>query len=124
MGNEPGESTPMDVAALARRHPSTTLVCGHSGGDWERGICAIRETKNVSLGIAGFDPTAGVTEMAVRELGVRRVLYGTDVGGRCFISQLAKVLGADATEREKQLILGENLARLLAPMLAAKGAGP
>ena len=35
-----------------------------------------------------------------------------------------RILGADVTEREKKLILGENLARLLAPMLAAKGAGP
>jgi hypothetical protein len=41
--------------------------------------------------MCGFDPTAGVTEMAVREVGAARVLYGSDAGGRSFASQLAKV---------------------------------
>ena len=37
-GNLPGESTPYDLVELARRHPKATLICGHSGGDWERGL--------------------------------------------------------------------------------------
>ena len=32
--------------------------------------------------------------MAVRELGAERVIYGSDVGGRSFASQLGKVMGA------------------------------
>src|SRR2546430_7434930 len=31
--NFPGESTPLDLVELARRHPKATLICGHSGGD-------------------------------------------------------------------------------------------
>lgn len=120
-GNLPGESSPEDVAALAERHPQARLVCGHAGGDWERGIRAIRGTKNVYLGLAGFDPTAGVTEMAVRELGAARLLYGSDVGGRSFASQLAKVQGANISAADKRLILGGNLRRLLSPILQAKG---
>src|SRR4029434_9253051 len=30
-GNLPGESTPMDLAELARRHPEATFICGHTG---------------------------------------------------------------------------------------------
>jgi predicted TIM-barrel fold metal-dependent hydrolase len=71
--------------------------------------------------MAGFDPTSGAIEMAVRELGVERVVYGSDVGGRSFASQLAKTLGADIPETAKQLILGGNLRRMLAPILRAKG---
>ena len=41
-GNDPGESTPFDLAELAARHPTTPIICGHTGGDWERGIRAIR----------------------------------------------------------------------------------
>jgi hypothetical protein len=37
-GNSPGESTPTDLAQLATRHPKATLVCGHSGGNWELGL--------------------------------------------------------------------------------------
>jgi predicted TIM-barrel fold metal-dependent hydrolase len=120
-GNLPGESTPMDLAQLAARHPGATIICGHSGGDWEVGLRAIRPYKNVYADLAGGDPTAGFTEMAVRELGAERVLYGSDIGGRSFASQLAKVLGADVPTEARRLILGQNLKRLLAPMLQQKG---
>ncbi len=120
-GNEPGESTPYDLVELARRHPQVQFICAHSGGDWERGIRIIRSTQNVSGDVAGFDPTSGVVEMAVRELGAERVIYGSDAGGRSFASQLAKVIGADIPDRAKELILGGNLRRMLTPILQAKG---
>ena len=123
-GNEPGESTPYDVVALAKRHPNVQFVCVHTGGDWERGIRIIRDTKNVSAEIAGSNPTSGFVEMAVRELGAERVIYGSDAGGRSFASQLAKVLGAEIPDAAKELILGGNLRRLLAPALRAKGYPP
>src|SRR5688572_13383786 len=120
-GNLPGESMPMDLAELAARHPRATFICGHSGGDWERGLRVIRPLKNVYADLAGGDPTAGLTEMAVRELGAERIIYGSDVGGRSFASQLAKVFGADIPESARQLILFQNLKRLLTPLLQQKG---
>ena len=59
--------------------------------------------------------------MAVRELGAERVIYGSDVGGRSFASQVAKVMGANVPDSDKELILGGNLRRLLAPVLRKKG---
>jgi predicted TIM-barrel fold metal-dependent hydrolase len=59
--------------------------------------------------------------MAVRELGPERVVYGSDVGGRSFASQLAKVLGAEIPDSAKELVLGGNLRRLLTPILRSKG---
>ncbi len=120
-GNLPGESTPFDVAELAQRHPKATIICGHAGGDWELGIRAIREFKNVWIDVAGFDPTAGAVEMAVRELGADRIVFGSDAGIRSFASQLAKVLGAEVGEAAKRQILSGNLRRLLTPILRAKG---
>jgi predicted TIM-barrel fold metal-dependent hydrolase len=120
-GNEPGESTPMDVAVVAARHPKASLICGHTGGQWELGIRVVRGLPNVAIDLAGSDPTAGMVEMAVRELGARRILYGSDVPGRSFASQLAKVLGANVPDEARRLILGENLRRLLSPILDAKG---
>ncbi len=120
-GNEPGESTPYDLVELAKRHPRAQFICGHTGGNWELGIRAIRDTKNVCAGLAGSDPTSGFTEMAVRELGAERVIYGSDVGGRSFASQVAKVIGAEIPDSAKELILGGNLRRLLRPILKAKG---
>jgi len=120
-GNEPGESSPYDVVELARRHPDALLVCGHTGGDWELGIRIVRATKRLCVEIAGSNPTAGFIEMAVRELGAERIIYGSDGCGRSFASQLAKAIGADVPDSAKELILGGNLRRLLTPILKAKG---
>ncbi|HUQ91143.1 MAG TPA: amidohydrolase family protein [Bryobacteraceae bacterium] len=120
-GNLPGESEPVDVAALAARHPRVPIICGHTGGEWETGIRAIRHQKNVSADLAGFDPANGAVEMAVRELGASRVIYGSDSGGRSFASQLGKVMGADISEADRKLILGENLKRMMMPVLKRKG---
>lgn len=123
-GNLPGESTPDDLVALASRFSKVPLICGHSGADWERGLRAVRAYPNIHVELAGSDPTAGFVEMAVRELGARRVLYGSDVGGRSFASQLAKVTGAEIADEDRRLILAENLRRLLAPILRDKGIAP
>ncbi len=120
-GNLPGESTPTELAELARRHPDAPILCGHTGADWEVGIRAVRDCKNVLVDLSGSDPTAGLTEMAVRELGAERVVFGSDAGGRSFASQLGKVLGAEIPESARRLILSENLKRLLRPILTMKG---
>jgi predicted TIM-barrel fold metal-dependent hydrolase len=120
-GNLPGESTPMDLASLASRHPDASFVCGHVGGQWELGLRAVRPFANVAVDLGGVDATAGIVEAAVRELGAERVLYGSDAPGRSFATQLAKVHGAEVAEADRRLILGENLRRLLRPILRAKG---
>jgi len=120
-GNLPGESSPYDIVELAARHPHVPLICGHTGGDWELGIRVIRSTGNLYAGLAGSNPTSGFVEMAVRELGAGRIIYGSDAFGRSFASQLAKVRGADIPELAKDLILGENLRHMLTPILNSKG---
>ena len=121
-GNLPQESTPMELAELAARHPGVPLVCGHTGGgDWALGIRAIRTQRDVYADLGGGDPVYGEVEMAVRELGASRVLYGSDVSGRSFASQIGRVLGADLSVADKKLILRDNLRRLLLPALVRKG---
>ena len=50
-----------------------------------------------------------------------RVLYGSDVNGRSFASQLGRVLGADLPLEQKRMILRDNLRNLLLPALRRKG---
>lgn len=120
--NLPHESTPMELAELSARHPGVPMICGHTGGgDWALGIRAIRERPDVYADLSGGDPVYGEVEMAVRELGASRVLYGSDVSGRSFGSQLGRVLGAEISVADKRLILRENLRRLLLPALKRKG---
>lgn len=107
------ESTPADLATLAGRHPQVSFIAGHTGNDWERGIRAIRAAKNVLADVSGCDPCAGMVEMAVRELGAERVVFGSDAAGRSYASQLGKIYGADIPLAAKRLILRDNLRRLV-----------
>src|SRR5205823_2709235 len=80
-GNLPGESLPTDVAALARRYPEARLLMAHLGGDCQFGVRAIRDCPNVSIDFAGSVNEYGAYELAVRELGEDRVVFGSDLPG-------------------------------------------
>jgi uncharacterized protein len=112
-GNEPGESTPDDVAALARSAPHARIIMGHLNGGGLRGIEAVEPYPNVVVETGGSDPERGIVEAAVRRLGTRRIVFGSDVAGRHFGTQLGKVVGADLSDAAKRRILWDNLARLL-----------
>jgi predicted TIM-barrel fold metal-dependent hydrolase len=103
---------------VARRYPDTTFVCVHAGGEWEKGLRAIRDCGNVLVEVSGFDPTAGFVEMAVREIGAARILFGRE---RSFATELGKVLGAAISDDDRGQILGGNLRRVLTPILRRKG---
>src|SRR2546430_15885233 len=80
--NFPGESTPLDLVELAKRHPRATLICGHSGGDWQLGIRAVRESATLYTETGGSDPTTGFAEFPVKELRAHRALYARGPGRR------------------------------------------
>ena len=112
-----GESTPAELAELAARFPEQKFVCAHAGGEWQRGIRAVRESKNILVETSGFDATAGFIEMAVRELSAERIVFGSHLPSRSLGTELGKILGADVSEQDKRLILGENFRTLLRPIL-------
>ncbi len=112
-----GESTPSELAELASKFPEQKFLCAHAGGEWERGIRAIKGSPNVLIETSGFDPTAGFIEMAVREIGAERIVFGSHLPSRSLGTELGKVIGADITERDKTFILGENYRKLLQPIL-------
>jgi len=61
---------------LARRHPAVPIICGHTAAPGAPGSRDPRREESLS-DLAGSDPTAGYVEMAVRELGAERVIYGS-----------------------------------------------
>jgi predicted TIM-barrel fold metal-dependent hydrolase len=120
-GNSAGESSPMDIARLAQRYPDVSLICGHSGGDWELGVRAIRPFKNVLLEFAGSDPHSGSVDYAVRQLGADRIVWGGHGPSRSFATELGKILDADLTKEDRMKVFGGNYRRLAAPIFRKKG---
>ncbi len=119
--NNPGESTPMDVVALAKRFPRVRFICGHSGGDWELGVRAVREQKNVLLEFAGSDPHSGSVDLAVKELGVDRIVWGGHGPSRSYATEYGKVLDADLSRADRMKIFGGNFRQLAAGIFRRKG---
>jgi hypothetical protein len=116
----PGESTPAELAELAARYPDQKFICAHAGGEWEKGIRAVSELPNILVETSGFDATAGFIDMAVRDLGPERIVFGSHLPSRSLGTELGKVLAAGISERDKRMILGENYRKLLGPILQSK----
>jgi len=112
-GNYPDESTPADVAEMARRHPTVNIIMAHLHGAGYRGVIDIAPYPNLHVDTSGGDPESTVVEFAVKELGEERVVFGSDAPGRSFGVQLGKVLGADISEAQKDFILYGNMERIL-----------
>ena len=112
-GNLSGESTPMDVAKLARRFPDVPMICGHSGGDWELGTKAIRAHENVLFEFSGGDPHSGSVDFAVNELGADRLVWGGHGPSRSFSTELSKVLDASISHEDQMKIFGRNYRGLI-----------
>jgi hypothetical protein len=117
----PGESTPSELAELAMRYPEQKFVCAHAGGEWEQGIRAVREIPNILIETSGFDATAGFIEMAIRDLGARRIIFGSHLPSRSLGTELGKIIGANISEEDRKLILGENFRTLLKPIHKSTG---
>lgn len=110
--SHPNESNPADVADLARRFPQVTIVMCHLTGCGARGVQNIKPYPNIYVDTSGGQPETVTTEYAVQQLGVERVLYGSDATGRDYAVQLARIYGADISVADKEKILGSNARRV------------
>lgn len=112
------ESTPAEVADLARRFPKVTIVMAHLTGDAERGVQDIINCPNVLIDTSGGQPEAALVEYAVKRLGAERVIYGSDWPIRDFGVQVHRVRGARITDAQRQTILRSNAERVLGMKIA------
>jgi len=112
-GNYEEESTPFEVAEMAKKFPCVKIIMAHLSGANYDGILAIAPHKNIFVDISGGYPEAGFLEWAVDILGPERIIFGSDATGRDFSVQMAKVTGADLSDDIKSMILGENMLRIL-----------
>jgi predicted TIM-barrel fold metal-dependent hydrolase len=120
-GNNSGESTPSDVALLAERFPDVPLICGHSGGDWELGVRAVRRRPNVFIEFSGSDPHSGQVDYTVSQLSADRLVWGGHGPTRSYSTELSKVLDADLNETQRRQIFGGNLRQIAGPIFRRKG---
>ncbi|MFN7922695.1 MAG: amidohydrolase family protein [Bryobacteraceae bacterium] len=97
---------------LSRRYPEAMIICAHvcGGGDWEWEIKSLRNARGVYLDTSGSVADEGVVEMAVKLLGVERLLFGCDMS---MTASMGRLRGAAISEADRAAILGGNMERLL-----------
>ena len=111
-GNLDNETTPEDIAILADKFPKLRIQMAHLFGAGFRGIADIAPYRNVYADVSGGEPEAGILEFAVQELGAKRIVFGSDAPGRGYAVQLGKVMGANISDEEKEMILWKNAGKL------------
>ena len=111
--SQPNISDSGDLAALAARYPEAVLICAHigGGGDWEWTIKAARATPNIYLDTSGSVFDSDMVQTAVRVVGAERVLFGCDTS---FTAGIGKLRAAPLTDEQRALIMGGNMACILA----------
>jgi uncharacterized protein len=113
VGQLPYESSAWHVAELAERYPEARIIMAHLGGQAETAINTIVPFPNIRVDTSGSPIGANEVAIAAERLGAERVIFGSDIPGACLASNIGKVLGAGLPEEETNLILGNNMKRLL-----------
>lgn len=111
LGQLPFESTAEHLAAAARRHPHTSFIMAHLGGNCYHGIPLIQNLPNVYADFSGSTCRADDLPYALEHLGPERILFGTDMPGS-FAMSYGQVLAARLSREERSLILKENAIKL------------
>ncbi len=112
-----GVGSPDILRGVARTYPGCHFIVAHVGGGPPQrdalGAVAAEES-NVYLDLASSVGGFGAFVTMVREVGARKLLFGSDTPCMCFTHQIGRVLLTPIPEADKRLILGENMAALLA----------
>jgi hypothetical protein len=102
--------------------PRLRLICGHSGGDWELGVRAVRPYKNVLWEFAWIGSSiAGMVDYAdQRTWAWDRLVWGGATAQPQLCYRRWQGFDADISKGRSNEILGGNLRRFAHPSSARK----
>ena len=107
---------PRLFSPIAEEYPGVRFLLGHSGGTTagrREAIGVVQTHDNVYLETCSSTLMSAELEWMVEEVGAERVIFGTDSPWLDPRFILGKVAYADLADEQFQLVLGENMARLL-----------
>lgn len=109
---KPNASRPEDFISIAARYPEAMFQFAHIGGgpDWEYACKALKHSPNVYVDTSGSNNENNMVEFAVQQLGVDRVLFGSD---NMYYQSVGKLMDARLTDTEKRKIFFDNYNNIL-----------
>lgn len=112
-GQLPYESSAQNVAGIAARYPEAQIIMAHLGGQVESAMNAVAPYPNVRTDTSGTPSNSGAVRIAVDRLGAERVVFGSDMPGNCLAHNIGKVVAADLSPEQNEMIMGGTMAQLL-----------
>ncbi|MGD0483551.1 MAG: amidohydrolase family protein [Gemmatimonadales bacterium] len=112
----PGQeiSDALDLAALAARHPRAKFILAHigGGGDWAHSLRALVDVPNVWVDLSGSGVDRGMLGLCVECVGVRRLLWGTDLTMDAGLAKLRHLAVMGCSEEDVERVRWRNAAEL------------
>jgi predicted TIM-barrel fold metal-dependent hydrolase len=110
--NPPHSSVPEDFVEIANRYPEALIICGHigGGGNWEYMCRVLKDAPTLFLDTSGSVSDEGMVDMAVKHIGVDRLLFATDIN---YETGVGKIMWADLSEEDRKKIFFDNFNNLL-----------
>jgi len=106
------ETTGLHTAELARMYPKARFIMAHLGGNAYHGIKSIKKYENVWVDISGSIFRRDDVDYTVEQIGVERILFGTDMAGS-FLVNYGQIEEADITPEQRELIYYKNALKVL-----------
>jgi uncharacterized protein len=103
------ESPPEHFGELAKLFPDATIIMAHMFGDFLR---VALHHQNIYLQTTDM-PRKDIIQEAIKELGAERIIMGSDSPYISMEVELEKIKSLDISEKEKRLIMGDNMMRIL-----------
>lgn len=120
-----------DLVDWANRFPEMRLILAHIGCGWDNDythqVRAIQQSRHgnvVADTSSSRSVTPGLIEWAVQQIGVDRVLFGTDTPLYAAGMQRARIDQSELSEADRRAILCENAERLFGPAASPLAIGP
>lgn len=107
---------PLMFETVARQYPGARLILGHSGvtrKGYEQAIQVAREAENLYLDTTGSQSHEGIVEHCVKQVGVERVLFGSDLPFLEAAMGIGRIAFALLPDSQKEAILGLNFKKLI-----------
>jgi len=109
---------PRMIGTLAERHPEVIMIIGHMGSHaWLEAVEMAKKHKNIFLDTTDVPNEVYIIPTAVEVAGSDKIIWGSDAPVLNSAVELARITSADlygkVTKKDKELILGGNIARIL-----------
>jgi len=117
--SDPGSfAHPRMIGTLAERFPDVIMIIGHMGSHaWLESVEMAKIHKNIYLDTTDVPNEVSIIPTTIEVAGSEKILWGSDAPVLNSAVELAKIKSADlygkVTEKDKELILGGNIARIL-----------